>query len=333
MVATPDRPGFVSVSRYLHLPHDANTWLIKDLIPTSGAALMYGLPKGGKSWMALQLACAIAGGADEWLGFPVMTHGRVLYLQLDTPRSTWRLRFQGLIREGVKFEDRLFGVADRESIECFPFDITQGPANGQPAHADYLRSLCEPAEPIAVVIDTLRKAHSKDENNSTDMSNVMSKLVAAVHPAALILVSHSRKPNMEMGNDLMNDHRGSGSVTGEMDCIMKMTKKKLYYGGRSIEEGELPLERVVTKDPGVILYKVKDESLGKHAADILADARIPSMRQKAKALSARTGRTEDASMSILRRMRTAVPVGGTILAGNDTVDVATGEVVGAHSAE
>jgi RecA-family ATPase len=233
MSRVQDRPGFVPVSEYLRLPHDSNTWLVKDLIPTSGAALIYGLPKGGKSWLAIQLACCIAGGDKDWLGFPVQTQGRVLYLQLDTPRSTWRLRFDSIVRERIKFDDRLLCIADRESIDMFPFDISKE----SPDHMAYLASLVRPLQPVAVVVDTLRKAHSKDENNSTDMSNVISRLVAAVHPAALIIVSHSRKPNIEAGDDLMSDHRGSGSVTGEMDCVLKMAKKKLYYGGRNIEGG------------------------------------------------------------------------------------------------
>lgn len=318
MTVTTDRPGFVSVSRYLSLPHDANTWLIKDMIPTSGSALIYGLPKGGKSWMALQLACAIAGGADNWLGFPVMTHGRVLYLQLDTPRSTWRLRFQGLVKEGVKFDDNLFGVADRESLHYFPFDISKE----SPSHMDYLQSICEPLQPVAVIVDTLRKAHSKNENDSTDMSNVVSRLVAAVKPAALIIVSHSRKPNMEMGNDLMSDHRGSGGVVGEMDCVIKMTKKKLYYGGRNVEEGDLALERLPTKDPGVILYGVRPDTLSKSVSDVMADTGLKTLRQKAKALGPKIGKSEDAALSVLRRSMTGVKV-----VGKDVVDMGTGEVL------
>lgn len=327
MAIPQEHPGFLSVRDYLMLPHDNNTWLVKDLIPTSGAALIYGLPKGGKSWLALQLACAIAKGDKEWLGFRVMTQGIVLYLQLDTPRSTWRLRFQGLIREGVKFDERALGVADRESLKYFPFDISKE----QPSHMDYLQSMVQRIKPVAVIVDTLRKAHSKDENNSTDMSNVVSKLVAAVSPAALILVSHSRKPNMEMGNDLMSDHRGSGSVTGEMDCIIKMTKKKLYYGGRSIEEGELVLDRLETKDPSVVLYKVRDDAGMKHVYDVINDLSLTSLRQKAKALGTKLGKSEDAAMSLLRRtIDKGAGLTKVVKVAGDTVDVTTGEVVEAQ---
>lgn len=317
MAVQKERPGFLCVSDYLRQDHDPDTWLVKDLIPTSGAALIYGLPKGGKSWLALQLACAIAGGDKDWLGFRIMKQGIVLYLQLDTPRSTWRLRFQGLIREGVAFKDDWFGVADRESLQYFPFDISKE----QPNHMDYLQSMVARIKPVAVIVDTLRKSHSKNENDSTDMSNVISKLVAAVTPAALILVSHSKKPNLEAGSDLMTDHRGSGSVTGEMDCIMKVTKKKLYYGGRSIEEGELALDRLETKDPSVVLYKVREDANMKAVYDVLNDRGLTSLRQKAKALAPKIGKSVDAAMSLLRRTAPKV-----VSIDGDTVDTTTGEV-------
>lgn len=324
MVIVADRPGFLPVSAYLREPHEPGTWLIKDLLPISGACLIFGLPKSSKSWMSLQLACAIAGGEKEWMGFPVVTQGRVLMLQLDTPRSTWRLRYQGMIREGVKFRDDLLYVADRESLRYFPFDISrEAPAN----HADYLQSLVRPLRPVAVVVDTLRKAHTKDENNSTDMSNVISKLVAAVHPAALILVSHSRKPSMEAGSDLMSDHRGSGSVTGEMDAIVKMTKKKMHFGGRNIEEGDMAIERIETKDPTVIIYKAQADATVVAMHAVLADQGLTSLRGKAKQMAVKTGRTEDACMSMLRRHLESDRHKLTLVAGRDVVDVTTGEVV------
>ena len=185
------RPGFVSVTDYLNLPRDHGVWLIEPLLPSSGSLLIYGPAKRGmKSTLATSLVAALSGELPDWMGFRIGKVGRVCYLQLDTPRSTWALRFQRLRELGVlKFNDELVKMADRESIIKYPFDILR------PDHMLYLREIVHLWDPTAVVIDTLRKVHSGDENSSTIMSNVITNLIGACHPAALILISHDRKPH------------------------------------------------------------------------------------------------------------------------------------------
>src|SRR6266850_2844985 len=112
------RPGFVGVDSYLNLPRDRSTWLLKPLIPISGACLLYGSPKTGKSYMGIQLALALTGQTTQWFGFPVVKPGRVLYLQLDNPRSLWAQRFEDMIKKGgLKYDSDTLLLADRESIE------------------------------------------------------------------------------------------------------------------------------------------------------------------------------------------------------------------------
>lgn len=288
-----NRPGFLPVDEYIEQPHGPSTWLVKDLIPMGGAGLIYGLQKTGKSAAAIQLACALSGGADDWLGFKISTHGTVLFLELDTPRSTWRLRFKALSKVGVKYSNSNLLIADRESLEYHPFDILQ------PMHMKYLYSLVQPIKPMVVIVDTLRKVHSGEEDSSSTMSNVVSSLQAAIHPAALILISHSRKPHVDAGHDLMSDHRGSGSVTAEMDAVMKMTKTKLFYGGRNIEEGDIRLERMETND--ILLWRIRDDNEGELIQKVLCDTSLISMRAKARALGLLVGKGEEACMSIIRR--------------------------------
>src|SRR3989304_4881530 len=48
-IMEPSPAGFVSVSDYLRLPRSPETWLLKDLLPTGGVALMYSPPKVGKA--------------------------------------------------------------------------------------------------------------------------------------------------------------------------------------------------------------------------------------------------------------------------------------------
>lgn len=303
---TSERPGFVELPAYMGLPHNPSTWLIKNLIPLSGAALIYGLPKTGKSALAIQMALAITNGDKEWLGFPIVTRGRVLYLQLDQPRSTWRLRFAALLEAGVDISAHNLFLADRECLSYFPFDISKQIPHD---HMAYLYSIVQPLHPVAVIIDTLRKVHSQDEDSSTSMSNVVSRLIGAVHPASLILVSHSRKPTQDSGHDLMNDHRGSGSVTGEMDAVMKLTKTRLYLGGRNIEEDSLKLERQDVD--GCLLWKVRQDSDQDALLKVLIDKDLATLRAKARKLAPIIGKSEEGCLSMVRRAYEKLRTQGT----------------------
>lgn len=308
-------PGFLPVDQYLTQPRDKSTWLLKPLIPLSGAALLYGSEKTGKSFMGIQLALAISGQAPDFLGFPISKHGTVLYLQLDTPRSVWAYRFEQMLEKGglVYNNDTMF-LADRESIEPCPFDILQ------PAHAEYLASIVKPLNPIAVIIDTLRESHSGDEDKSTTARNVIANLFGATEPAALILISHSRKPHPDADKNIMADHRGSSYITGRMDAIMRLTKTKLYFSGRSIEEGDIKLERL---DNG--LWKPSDHDVKIEVAmeNVLSDDTLTSIRAKARKLAPIVCKSEEATVSMLRRYILAKEEASHLV----KVDKTTGEIL------
>lgn len=313
-----ERPGFVDIDTYLKLPRERETWLLKPLIPVGGSALLYGPAKLGKSYLAVQLGLALSGQADNFLEFPVVQSGKVLYLQLDTPRSLWAKRFEDMIKlGGLKYDSSKMALADRESIEYHPFDILQ------PTHMKYLAAAVKPHSPTAVIVDTLRESQSGDENDSTVMRNVVANLQDAVAPAALIIVSHSRKENPDPTADknLMDDHRGSSYIVGRMDAILRLTKRRLYYQGRSIEEGHVDIERL---DNG--LWAPRIDNSGESIAKVLADTNLSTMRAKARALAPMIGKTEEAAMSLLRRWTSKEkPV--FLKDQGDIIDPSTGEVI------
>lgn len=237
MTETVSAPAFLPGSEYLSLPRDPQPWVIKDLIPVGGLTNLYGKPKSGKSFAALGMAMAVANGEQEWLGFDVRKHGPVAYLQIDTPRSHWSERLidiqsAGHNINGIQFCDML--------MSPYPYNVLDA------SHQGWLKSQLARLQPVLVFIDTLREAHNGDENDSTVMRNVVTGLVDACRPAAVVLVSHSRKDSMFSamgGDDLMSDARGSSYVSGRMDCIIRLTPKSLTYKGRSAGNGTLTVEQ------------------------------------------------------------------------------------------
>jgi len=247
----------------------------------------YGDPKVGKSYAALQMACALTEGKD-WFGFHASRKCKVVYIQLDTPRNLWAERLDE-IRESYPIVDDIY-FADLGTLDLWPFDVMN------PDHAGLLSNALLEIKPDVVIVDTFRESHSLDENSNTDIPKVVAQLTRIVQPAALVVVSHAKKPSREGGPDLINDMRGASYIAGRMDAIIRFTKKSAHFVGRALEEGTMRLERL---ENGFWVPQLAD--VDALIADCLANNPGASQRQIAALMSERLNKTEDACRSLLQR--------------------------------
>lgn len=286
----------LSGSDYLALPDSATPWVIEDLLPVGGGLLLYGDPKVGKSYAALQLASALSSGASAWLGFAIPQAVPVVYVQLDTPRSLWKVRVQQLAASGHPV--RHVHQADRLTLQTFPFDILN------PDHFRLLSLALQPIQPGVVVIDTIREAHSAEENDSTAMQKVVSHLEAAVKPAALVYVAHARKSNPEHGYDIMGDARGSNYLVGKVDGIARFSHSSMRCVSRTIEEHTVKITR---EDDG--FWSLAEDPFKGIAEQVLQDHPNLSTREHARILAAHPNvkKNEEACRAYLRRLKSIVP--------------------------
>lgn len=228
-------------SEYLDLPREPQPWVVEKLIPVGGLVNVFGKPKSGKSFLMLGVAEAIANQSTEWQGFPIHKHGMVAYLQVDTPREEWAARILRMSWATASAADRLW-IADMWQVPEFPFNIL----NPQGLELQWFRDNLARIQPIMVVIDTIREIHAGDENDSTVMRNVIATLVSACRPAAIVLVSHSRKDSIMTASgddDLMDQQRGSSYVSGRMDVIIKVSPKRLVFKGRATGQLQYPIHQ------------------------------------------------------------------------------------------
>jgi RecA-family ATPase len=224
-------PAF-AIADYVQLPGPNQVWLWNGILPASGAALLYAKQKIGKSFLALSLAEAVA---DEslysYLGQEIQQHGKVLYIQLDTPRGLWIKNYISTVLSAPAREN--IYIMDREMDDMpIPFDIRTAEAQR------WIQAEVERVEPILVIIDTFRRIHRCDENDNTEMSIIYDTLVNICSPAAVLLLMHERKTQQE-GQDATV--RGASSVAGAVDCLIHMTKKRLKFEARSDIEEELKI--------------------------------------------------------------------------------------------
>jgi len=289
--------GFHTIDDYIALPRSPHAWIVQDVLPTGGLVSFYGRPKVGKSYAALQLANAI-GDPDvaQWLGLPISQHGRVAYLQVDTPRELWVERVVEVRAAGLAFPNVIFA----DDIDApYPFNIlTDG-------HA-WLKNEVARFAPDVIIVDTLREIHDGDENDSAQMKQVISMIRAAARHAAIIFIAHSRKGLNASGGgtpveaDITDEMRGSGYVPGRMDCILRLTDKTIQVKGRAIGDTVY----AVSQDPETHLLHLSDD-FHRKAREIIARAEVDATdRELARLLhAAAPKKSYEACRSLMRRLR------------------------------
>ena len=180
-------------------------WLVGDLIPDGGLAVVYGQPKSGKTFWALDLALSIASGKSF---HGLETHrGRVTYVAAEGGR--------------VRLYERALAWASAHGVNPDPamqwliaerVDLTNNPEV-----SDFIAALDGPRD--LVIIDTLARCMSGDENSQKDMGAFVAGCdrVREATGAAVLVVHHE-------GKDAGKGARGSNVLRGAVDTSIRVRR-------------------------------------------------------------------------------------------------------------
>ncbi|WP_287916640.1 AAA family ATPase [Comamonas sp.] len=199
---------FLSIEDVESLPPPR--WLIPGMLTEGSLAAIYGAPESGKSFLAVDISMAIAGGVD-WHGRKV-EHGGVLYIAAEgAPGLGKRFRAWKADKcaQGRRFDLHLM----RDDLNLAA-EKDGGVRTFAQAMADELGSL------RLVVIDTLNQtAAGADENSAKDMGRYIAsmKRLRDATGAAVVVVHHS-------GKDLSKGMRGSTALLGAMDTTIEVER-------------------------------------------------------------------------------------------------------------
>lgn len=209
-------------------------WAVPNLLP-SGLTILAGRPKVGKSWMALQIALAVAAGGIA-LGERVKA-GPVLYLALEDPPRRLKGRMEALRWPiGLPAEFMPLGEFDKQIG-----DLRDG-------GGERLALQIERRGYRLVVIDTLSRAVYGDQRDEEEMTQALTPLQEMAHDlnCAAVLVDHHRK-GFGADPDAVGDILGSTAKGAMADCVWGLYKErgkagaKLAIVGRDVEERTLAL--------------------------------------------------------------------------------------------
>lgn len=229
--AKPERQSQFTADELWDMDFPPVAWIVPGYI-TPGVILLVGAPKLGKSWLAMDICNAVAGGGFT-LGDRHCQQGSVLYAALeDNPR---------------RLKDRLHRVCGRKPGKAFSIwtDMRMLDDGG----LDDLRRWIEGADnPRLIVIDVLNKVRSSQGKNEApyayDYRSVTPlKDMADEFGLAIVVIHHTRKAD---AGDRLEKVSGTNGLTGAADTTIILDRDGegtvLVGRGRDIAEFETAVE-------------------------------------------------------------------------------------------
>ncbi len=214
-------------------------WLVENLWAAEAVGIIGGEPKCGKSFLALDLAVAVASGQPCLGRFRPVTTGRVLlYAAEDSPH---------IVRQ------RLEGICATAQIDLATLDlfVITAPSLGLDRADDRerLTNTVEKARAKLLVLDPFVRLHRIDENAAGEVAPLLAYLrqLQRKHHLAVAVVHHARKgaAHARPGQAL----RGSSEFHAWGDS-------NLYLRRRSDQLLRLTIEHRAAKAPDDVLLEL-----------------------------------------------------------------------------
>lgn len=224
-------------------------WLIQDLWSDEAVGILGGEPKCCKSFLALDLALAVASGAPCLRQFPVRRTGPVLFFPAEDSLSIVRRRLDGI------------AAAAGVSLGPLPLHVITAPCLRLDAATDRQRlSLTvQTLRPLLLVLDPFIRLHHCDENEASQIAPLLGYLrqLQRQFHLAVLLVHHAKKDagSLRPGQAL----RGSSELHGWGDSNLYLRRQReqltLTVEHRAAASLE-PIPVQLTADPAALALTV-----------------------------------------------------------------------------
>jgi len=168
----------------------ARRWLVEDLWGDEAVGIVGGEPKCCKSFLALDLAVAVASGAPCLRRYSVARTGRVLLFAAEDALHVVRQRLAGIAHAaGRELADLDIQVITAPSVRL---DVERD--------RDALTETVDKLRPRLLILDPFVRLHRIDENISGEVAPLLAYLreLQRRYRVAIVLVHHARKGGAKM---------------------------------------------------------------------------------------------------------------------------------------
>jgi RecA-family ATPase len=143
-------------------------WLIDQLWTRQAVGIIGGNPKSYKTWMALEMAVAVASGSACLATFAVPAAGPVLLYAAEDSESDLRLRLESLAHcHGIALAQLDIRVITADSLRL---DRT--------TDQERLAATLRRHQPVLLILDPLVRLHAIDENAAGEIAALLGYLRA-----------------------------------------------------------------------------------------------------------------------------------------------------------
>src|SRR5438132_13042347 len=190
-------------------------WLIDQLWTAQAVGIIGGNPKSYKTWLALELAVAVASGSACLATFAVSSPGPVLLYAAEDSESALRLRLESLAqhhRLQLAFLDIRVITADALRLDRIP-------------DQERLEATLLLHRLALLILDPLVRLHAIDENAAGEIAALLGylRLLQRKTGAAISLVHHARK-NVSANGGAGYSLRGSSDLYAWVDSFLYLRR-------------------------------------------------------------------------------------------------------------
>jgi len=198
-------PEFVRSADLLTVELPPLKWLLDPfVIAGEGITLWHGRWGSFKTPLAYAVGAAVATGRPLW-GLPV-TQGRVLFVQVDTPRRVFFERARDLadlygVHDGAASGGAVYDLfLGYPGLDLLKAHLGEGTASDKLMHRK-LKDLHARHAYDLVIIDSLRPLHTRQDSDS-DVPPMVYRAVQQTFPgASVLLIHHDRKAQIDDSDD------------------------------------------------------------------------------------------------------------------------------------
>ena len=193
---------------------DEPDWLVEGLWAAQAVGCIGGVPKVGKTWLALELAFAVASGKPCLGRFAVRQPGPVLVYCAEDKALAIQKRVAGIAKaRGVDFDRLAVGWIGASSLHL-----------DDPTDRRRLTLTVLANKPRMLVLDPLVRLHRGDENSAAEVRDLLGFLrtLQREHRVAVVLVHHVRKSG---ATDPGQSLRGSGDLHAWGDSNLYLLRR------------------------------------------------------------------------------------------------------------
>ena len=196
--------------------YPATTYLVDRLIPTESITILSGASRSYKTYALLDIAIAIASHKPLFQHFDT-TQANVLIINEEDGERLLQQRFRQLgIEKDAGLLIRISALTD--------FKLTD----------DKVKTtvqFCKDNAITLVIIDSLIRVHSSDENSATEMSKVFSQLRKFTKAGIAVLVTQHNRKTTQNSTGGASEMRGSSDILAAVDSHIgvKRDNKDRFY--------------------------------------------------------------------------------------------------------